>query len=340
MSTGAVRAAALAPVALKAIPKVAKAGKKVLIPLGAAAVVAIGAGGKGVVDVVNGRGIRKEAAARLDEAIVDCEATRVATEQAARQYGELQIEGHKATVGRFADWLERNKHLVRRLNFKKVDGVRIRVPNIPKYVASSETVTSGVVGLASGVGAGVAAQAGALWGVSTFASASTGTVISSLSGVAAQNATLAWLGGGSLYAGGGGVAAGSAVLGLVTIVPTLLVGGMTMGVVGARTKTKSRGFAASVEIEIARIRLAQDLLGAAERRVEELQLLLGEMTERAGTALDVLEALDFDPELHASEFLRTLQLVTAVKEILNTPVLDPKSGELTEASIEILRKYT
>jgi hypothetical protein len=37
--------------------------------------------------------------------------------------------------------------------------------------------------------------------------------------------------------------------------------------------------------------------------------------------------------------LRALQLVTAVKEVLDTPVLDRKSGELTEASIEILRKY-
>jgi len=263
----------------------------------------------------------------------------VDTERAAREYGEFQIRVHKETVGRFADWLERHEHLVKRLNFKKVDGVRIRVPNIPKYVASVENVATGVVGLASGVGAGVAAQAGALWGVSTLASASTGTAIASLSGIAAQNATLAWFGGGAMAAGGGGVAAGGAVLGLVTVIPALLVGGMTMGVVGARTKTKSRHFAAKVEIEIARIGLVRDLLGAAERRIEELRVLLGRMTERATRALATLEALEFDPELHASEFLRALQLVTAVKEILNTPVLDPKSGELTEASIEILRKY-
>lgn len=51
------------------------------------------------------------------------------------------------------------------------------------------------------------------------------------------------------------------------------------------------------------------------------------------------EQLDFDPDKHASEFLRAFQLVTVVKEVLNTPILDPDSGELTEASIEILRKY-
>ena len=44
-------------------------------------------------------------------------------------------------------------------------------------------------------------------------SASTGAAISGLTGVAATNATLAWLGGGALSAGGFGVAGGMAVLG-------------------------------------------------------------------------------------------------------------------------------
>ncbi len=48
----------------------------------------------------------------------------------------------------------------------------------------------------------------------TFGVASTGTAISTLSGAAATNAALAWLGGGTLAAGGGGMAAGSAFLSL------------------------------------------------------------------------------------------------------------------------------
>jgi hypothetical protein len=318
---------------------IGKAAKKVLIPLGVGIAVALAAGVKGAVDIVKGRGIRKVALKRFNDAISACEATRADTERVAREYGEFQILAHKRTVGHFADWLERNEHLVKRLNFKKIDGVRIEVPDVPKYVANSDNVTTGMTGLASAVGAGASAQAAALWGVSTFASASTGTAISTLSGAAAQNAILAWFGGGSLAAGGGGVAAGGAVLGLVSVVPVLLVGGMTMGIVGARTKTKAREYAATMELEIERIGLAQDLLGATDRRIEELRDLLGRMTERATHELAVLEALEFDPELHASEFLRVLQLVTAVKEVLNTPVLDPKSGELTETSIKIVRKY-
>ena len=48
----------------------------------------------------------------------------------------------------------------------------------------------------------------------TFGTASTGTAISALSGAAAANAALAWLGSGALAAGGGGMAAGHALLAL------------------------------------------------------------------------------------------------------------------------------
>ena len=73
---------------------------------------------------------------------------------------------------------------------------------------------------AGGAGAGLAAGAtvafmgptAAMWVATTFGTASTGTAISTLSGAAATNAALAWLGGGTLAAGGGGTAAGTALL--------------------------------------------------------------------------------------------------------------------------------
>ena len=75
---------------------------------------------------------------------------------------------------------------------------------------------------AGGAGAGIAAGASvafmaptaAMWIATTFGTASTGTAISALSGAAATNAALAWLGGGALAVGGGGMSAGSALLAL------------------------------------------------------------------------------------------------------------------------------
>ena len=39
------------------------------------------------------------------------------------------------------------------------------------------------------------------------------------------------------------------------------------------------------------------------------------------------------------DFQRALQLVRAIREVVNTPVLDETTGELTEVSLKIVRKY-
>lgn len=57
--------------------------------------------------------------------------------------------------------------------------------------------------------------------VSLVGSASTGTAISALSGVAAYNATLAWFGGGALAAGGAGMSGGIMVLGGIVAAPII-----------------------------------------------------------------------------------------------------------------------
>ena len=86
---------------------------------------------------------------------------------------------------------------------------------------ASEVARGGFVGLTAGALVGVASYGGAMM----FASASTGTAIASLSGVAATNATLAWFGGGALSAGGLGIAGGIYVLGGLVAGPVLAAGG-------------------------------------------------------------------------------------------------------------------
>lgn len=78
---------------------------------------------------------------------------------------------------------------------------------------------AGSAGIAGGTIAGTATASL----VAAFGTCSTGTAISSLSGAAATNATLAWLGGGATSAGGGGVVAGSIVLGGIVVVAAIAV---------------------------------------------------------------------------------------------------------------------
>lgn len=90
------------------------------------------------------------------------------------------------------------------------------------------TAHKNMVGLTAGVGAGALAAAGVGSLVAAVGVAGTGAAISGLSGAAATSATLAWLGGGSLAAGGWGVAGGTVVLGTATAG----VGVVIAGVVG------------------------------------------------------------------------------------------------------------
>lgn len=80
--------------------------------------------------------------------------------------------------------------------------------------AKNADIGSGAAGGVLGAGIATLGPAAAMGFATTFGVASTGTAISSLSGAAATNAALAWLGGGALSAGGGGMAAGNVLLGL------------------------------------------------------------------------------------------------------------------------------
>lgn len=78
------------------------------------------------------------------------------------------------------------------------------------------------VALLQGSTVGGLAAVGSWTLVAMFGSASTGTAIASLSGIAAHNSILAWFGGGALVAGGGGMAAGTVALGAIVALPIVI----------------------------------------------------------------------------------------------------------------------
>lgn len=86
----------------------------------------------------------------------------------------------------------------------------------------------GAGGAAAGAAAGGAAAYATFAAASMLGTASTGAAISGLSGVAATNATLAFLGGGTLAAGGAGIAGGTLLLTGIVAAPVALlaVGGL------------------------------------------------------------------------------------------------------------------
>jgi hypothetical protein len=93
---------------------------------------------------------------------------------------------------------------------------------IDSTLNSAQIAMNATKGISSGVGTALGTWAL----VSSFGTASTGTAIGTLSGAAMTNATLAWLGGGAVAAGGGGIAAGTAVLGGLVAIPALALTGI------------------------------------------------------------------------------------------------------------------
>lgn len=311
-----------------------------VFPLAVGIAAGAAAAAKGVADIVQADRMAKAAQANHTRAAAKVEASQARTHEVAKDYGRDQLSARAETIGRFAAWLEKHEHLVEQLDRKVVAGVSVAVPSLPTLKFDVEQARTGLVGGFGALGAAASAQGVAIWGVSTFAAASTGTAISGLTGAAATNATLAWLGGGALAAGGGGMAAGAVVLNLIMVAPAALISGLAVGVVGAKQKTKAREFVARVEVSIEHMETAKKLLENVDVRIGELKAVLSRLVTRTEDAIDVLESLHFDPDVHGTEFVRALQLVTAVGEVIETPVLDPKTGELTEVSIKVVEKYS
>lgn len=170
-------------------------------------------------------------------------------------------------------------------------------------------------GIASGTVTGVLAGLGAYSSVGTLAAASTGTAISSLSGVAATNATLAWLGGGSLATGGFGMAGGALALGGIVLGPALAVGGFMLASKAEEALTQAREYEAEVDIAIAKIKASRIVLAALSVNAEEMASALIETARR-------FDAVKVSNDSNPAAFEQMCMLGMALKSIADTPIME------------------
>jgi hypothetical protein len=144
------------------------------------------------------------------------------------------------------------------------------------------------------IGAGGAgAVTGAItWGaVGSLALSSTGTAISTLSGVAATDATLAWLGGGSLAASGGGVVAGVAVLGGIIAVPIVIMGGYLINDYAKKKYEQAKSDHEKAQIYISDLDKVVEKLLVIKVRASDLEILLFKIHELLADRVKDIEYL-------------------------------------------------
>ena len=191
--------------------------------------------------------------------------------------------------------------------------------------AMAELVGGGAGALGPGALAGLAAYGS----VGLVASASTGTAISTLSGVAASNATLAWLGGGTLAAGGFGVTGGMVVLGGVVAAPVLLVGGLLLAAKGEEARETASANVLKARAAAQTMKTAEFATQMIGRKAAEVDRLLQRLHEehfaRDLVALErlVLKSDDYRTYARGERELvaRALIIALTLKNIVQAPLL-------------------
>ena len=175
--------------------------------------------------------------------------------------------------------------------------------------------------------------------VTALCAASTGTAISSLSGAAASNAVLAWLGGGTLATGGGGVAAGTVVLGAVTATATIGLAAIAVGTLASRfyakKNTEAEAYLADVKVWAEQVQASWTVLAGIKNRIIELHDLTARLHEKSEDYMNILEELapNFDPnnEDHVKLFQQCAIMAKSMSELAQTPILDA-DGNISEQS--------
>lgn len=303
--------------------------------------VGIGKTIKAGIDVNNAKQVNKNANEIIESSTEWINAQRLACGNSLSQLGKQKIYILGSSITAFLDTFTKIKNV----DFQESEGLEelkkfhidekefVELKTMVNFAAS---LTGGIV---SGTAGGAFVAFGAYSAAQILACASTGTAIASLSGAAATNATLAFFGGGSLTAGGLGMAGGSVVLGGLVAGPALLV----MGFVA--------GHAAKKNLEKAYTNKAEALQIAAQLNTGALQCET--IRRRTYMFYNLLARLDsyFLPMVYKMEDIFAMEgedyrayhkdskqviaicasLAVSIKSVLDTPILTD-DGLLTEES--------
>ena len=275
---------------------------------------------------------------RYESAVEQLKREEADTNKLAEEYGQVQLNVIKNTIGRFVVFIERTGRRASESEKRFLDEMDFSVQQIKEYKAAAIGAEQYLMASVKSAGVAAAGYGSAIGVATSIGAASTGTAISSLSGAAAWNATLAWFGGGAIAAGGGGMAVGTVILGSITVLPALAIGGFFAAREGEKAMTKAQEYEAKVNKAIADIKVAKDFSQQVKQRITELKGVFESLNTRAVKGLNELESQVFDSTRDAEKFQQVGLLMKELVEFLKSPVLNSK-GELNLGTVTILEKY-
>lgn len=277
------------------------------------------------------------------------EAIREDLNETLEDFGKYRLESLKDSVGRFLHCLERMNQKSKGKEYEFLTEIDIQAEEIKEMKTIDMGASDALRTLAVGGGFAAVGLMGTpvavTAAVTAMASASTGVAISSLSGAAASNAVLAWLGGGAVAAHGGGIAAGTVVLGAITATATIGLAVVAVGTLASRfyakKNTEAEAYLAEVKLWAEQTQAGWTVLAGVKTRINELHDVTAELVERCRTELDKLEAIipvfDNANSEHVKTFQQCALLAKSMSELAMTPVLD-EEGNISQQSGVIVAK--
>ena len=257
------------------------------------------------------------------------------TNESLTKLGELQLK-----IGNdFKEFRTIAEKLLEKLNQANSKDLAIDFPQHKlDKIDGLALSTTAYVGKIAGAGAAGAAAAYAVYGgVMAVAAASTGTPIAALSGAAAYNATMAAIGGGSLAAGGFGMAGGAMVLGGVVAAPIMAIAGWAFASHAEEALSDARKTRTEVNEAVHKMAKGREQLGKTKLYVdriyaetERLYVVFEDYFDNL-KAFDQLIAAKTDISKFEDDIIRLIhngyQVAAILTDIITTPLFKPKQDE-------------
>ncbi|MFP6283561.1 glycine zipper family protein [Helicobacter pylori] len=207
--------------------------------------------------------LKEEATKKAESAQSDCKL-------AFARLGEKKLRVLSHSVSNFLDHFHRLKRSTITIEGINMQDIQRQVSDALKITNQYREVdffdASGAV-IGSTIG-GVLVAYGAYTGVGMFASTAGGVAIAELSGVAATNATLAWLGGGALSVGGFGMVGGMAVIGGLVAGPALAILGALSAAKMEKKRDDAKAYCSQVEAAVKKADVVIDNLQAVRKMAD------------------------------------------------------------------------
>lgn len=321
-----------------------------LLFIGIAAATGLAGAGKtvkAVVDNTNANKINTAANEGVDNARKRLEQQRGAVAQSLEKLGEEKLQILAGTVTSFVSAFEKIKNIdfTSSVGLEELEKLHIDQKDFEELKELGNFAIQVAGGVTAGAAGGALTAIGAYGAAQTFAAASTGTAIASLSGAAATNATLAFFGGGSLAAGGLGMAGGMMVLGGLVAGPALLVMGLITGAKSQEKLDQALINKAQAEEIMEALHTASDQCSAIRRRAYLFYSLLAHLDTYLLPLVwqmeDIIAREGTDYRTYSPESKKVIMAAASnagsVKAVLDVPILTD-DGSLTEQSGEIVDK--